>query len=169
MLGRVGRGGEDVGTRLARAMLHTHWLARAPIWLYRSGFGWLLGTRLLLLEHRGRSSGRLRHVVLEVVDHPSPHRFVVASGFGERAQWVRNVALDPRVRVTVGRRGPVRAVAHRLDQDASAATITRYAQAHPRAWSRLRPLLEGASGRPVGERGAGLVAIALDVADPPSR
>lgn len=169
----MGGNGQDVLTRAARAILRTRWLARAPIHLYRSGFGWTLGSRLLLLEHRGRTSGRLRYVVLEVVDHPRPDRYVVVSGFGERAQWARNVAADPRVRVTVGHRGPVRALAHRLDEDASAAALARYARAHPRAWARLRPLVESASGEPLDERagtdhprGAGLVAVALDVVSP---
>ncbi len=148
-------------------MLRTRWLARAPIPLYRSGFGWLLGSRLLLLEHRGRTSGQLRYVVLEVVDHAGPDRYVVASGFGEASQWARNVAADPRVRVTVGRRGPVRALAHRLDADASLAAVDRYARAHPQAWARLRPLLQSSSGGPVGERGDGLVAVILDVVTRP--
>lgn len=154
----------DVATRLAAAVLRTRRLARAPIAVYRLGFGWLLSSRLLLLEHRGRVSRRLRHVVLEVIDHPAPDRFVVASGLGEQAQWVRNVAADPRVRVTVGRRGPVRALARRLDDAESVAAVTRYAREHPRAWARLRPVLVSGSGGRVGERGGGLVAFALDVA-----
>ncbi|HTM84573.1 MAG TPA: nitroreductase family deazaflavin-dependent oxidoreductase, partial [Mycobacterium sp.] len=38
---------------------------RAPIWLYRARLGALLGSRLLMLEHRGRTSGARRYVVLE--------------------------------------------------------------------------------------------------------
>jgi deazaflavin-dependent oxidoreductase (nitroreductase family) len=39
---------------------------------------------------------------LEVVDHPSPEVYVIASGFGRKAQWFRNIEADPRVRVYVG-------------------------------------------------------------------
>lgn len=76
-----------------------------------------------MLEHHGRTSGQRRHVVLEVVDHPSPDRYVVVSGFGQRAQWFRNVATDPRVRVYVGGHKPMQARAHPED---------------PRAVERLR-------------------------------
>jgi hypothetical protein len=33
---------------------------RLPIWLYRLRLGWLLGDRLLLLTHIGRTSGQRR-------------------------------------------------------------------------------------------------------------
>lgn len=48
-------------TRMQRALF------RAPILLDRLGLGGLLGHRFLLLTHTGRTSGRPRQVVLEVV------------------------------------------------------------------------------------------------------
>jgi hypothetical protein len=42
---------------------------RLPILLYWLGLGWLLGHRFLLLTHRGRVSGQVRHTVLEVIRH----------------------------------------------------------------------------------------------------
>ena len=42
-------------------------LVRAPILAYRCGLGVLLGDRFVLLTHVGRTTGRPRHVVLEVV------------------------------------------------------------------------------------------------------
>ncbi|WP_190820398.1 PNPOx family protein [Saccharopolyspora pogona] len=56
----IDRGGGDGST-------HPRWLARAPIPLYRRGLGWLLGIRIMMLEHRGRRSGQLRYAVLEVL------------------------------------------------------------------------------------------------------
>ncbi len=67
---------------LAARALSVRWLVRAPIWLLHARLGFLMGSRLLMLEHIGRRSGRRRHVVLEVVDRPAPGRYVVASGFG---------------------------------------------------------------------------------------
>jgi hypothetical protein len=49
-------------------------LLRAPIWLYRAGLGGLLGRRVLLLTHIGRSTGRARQVVLEVAARDAHHR-----------------------------------------------------------------------------------------------
>lgn len=46
----------------------------------------MFGPRLLMLEHTGRKTGILRYVVLEAVDHPDPGTYVVAAGFGDRAQ-----------------------------------------------------------------------------------
>lgn len=72
-------------TRVGAALLGTHWLVRAPIWIYRARLGFLFGRRLLMLEHLGRGSGRRRYVVLEIVDHPAAGSYVVISGFGTRA------------------------------------------------------------------------------------
>jgi deazaflavin-dependent oxidoreductase (nitroreductase family) len=77
---------------------------RLPARLYALGLGRVLGRRFLRLEHVGRRSGRRYAVVLEVVGY-DPHvpEFVVVSGFGERADWLRNVEAAGSARVTVGR------------------------------------------------------------------
>jgi deazaflavin-dependent oxidoreductase (nitroreductase family) len=86
----------------AAGLLRVRWLARAPIGLYRARLGFLLGSRLLMPEHLGRKSGTRRYVVLEVVAHPRPGAYVMASGFGARAQWFRNVRANPHVRIYAG-------------------------------------------------------------------
>ncbi|NNU26615.1 nitroreductase family deazaflavin-dependent oxidoreductase [Isoptericola sediminis] len=126
---------------LVTRMLRTRWLVRAPIWLYRAGLGALLGDRLLMLQHRGRTTGEARFVVLEVVGRPSADRLVVASGLGPRPQWYRNIVVEPRVLVSVGRRRDVRAVAEPLDPDAGVARLEEYAAQHPAAWAALRPVV----------------------------
>ncbi len=148
---------------LAVALIRTRWFVRAPIWLYRARLGLLFGRRLLLLQHTGRSSGRRRSVVLEVVDRPAPGTLLVASALGERAQWFRNVRQTPQVRVQLGSRGPAPAVARVLAQDEAAAAIRRYASAHPRAWSRLRPVVEALLERPVTPDDPGVPVVALDL------
>lgn len=149
--------------RAGAALLQVRWFVRAPIWLYRARLGIVFGTRLLMLEHVGRTSGLRRYVVLEVVDHPSPSRFVVVSGFGDRAQWFRNVEANPQARVYLGSRPPAAATAHRLDADASAASMRRYAHAHPRSWAKLRPVLEQTLGTRIDELGTELPLIAIDL------
>lgn len=132
----------------ARA-LTTRWLVRAPIYAYRAGLGFLFGSRLLMLEHIGRTSGARRFVVLEVVERPGPDRYVVVSGFGRRAQWYRNIVAHPHVRVSCGMRRGQPATAVPLSPDESAAALRRYAHIHPRAWRNLRSTIESATGRPV--------------------
>jgi deazaflavin-dependent oxidoreductase (nitroreductase family) len=144
----------SIMTRLAgrgAALLRVRWVVRAPIWLYRARLGMVLGSRMLMLEHIGRRSGARRHVVLEVIGHPSPDTYVVVSGFGERAQWFRNVRADPHVRVFVGSRAPAPATAEVLDPDEAAAALAGYAAAHPRAWATLKPVLEQTLGARIGE------------------
>ncbi len=92
-----------------------------------------------------------------------PGRYVVVSGFGGRAQWFRNVEANPQVRVFLASHKPAPARAHQLDADASAAALGRYVSAHPRAWAKLRPVLEQTLGTHVDWHGAELTTIAVDL------
>lgn len=108
-------------------------LYRLPIALYRLGLGGLLGSRFLLLEHRGRRSGRTRYAVLEVVRRdPETSACIVASGFGEGSQWFRNLTAEPRCRVQVGRRRFVATARHLARQEAE-HELAEYVRHHPRA------------------------------------
>lgn len=126
---------------VASRLLHTRWLVRAPIGLFRAGLGFLLGPRFLMLQHRGRLSGEARYVMLEVTDRPAPDRILVVSGMGPKAQWYRNVLAEPRVLVSTGFRRSVRATAHALPPDEAAAVLDRYAREHAGPWAALRPVL----------------------------
>jgi deazaflavin-dependent oxidoreductase (nitroreductase family) len=138
------------------------WLVRLPIWVFRARLGGLFGGRLLMLEHVGRRSGRARHVVLEVVDAPAPHRFVVVSGFGSAAQWLKNVQAHPSVRLWIKSHEPVAATASMLTSEQASEALGAYRRAHPRAWRALRPVLEGTLGVPIDEERPMLPMVALD-------
>jgi deazaflavin-dependent oxidoreductase (nitroreductase family) len=135
-------------SELLARLLQNRTLVRAPIWLYRLRLGFLMGHRLLLLEHIGRKTGARRYAVLEVVERPAPDEYVIVSGFGERAQWYRNVLANPHVRVSVGFQRDVPAVATLMDRDAAKATLDRYARDHPQAWARIEPTLAAALQTP---------------------
>lgn len=134
-----------IGARALRA----RWFVRAPIWLYRHGLGRLLGSRILMLEHTGRSSGQPRFVCLEVVERPAPDRIVIVSGFGERAQWYRNLKAHPGCFVSTGRMRRAPAVARFLNEREASAALERYQREHPRDWELLRGAIEKAVGHPV--------------------
>lgn len=122
----------------------TRLLFRAPIWLYRAGLGFLLGSRFLMLEHIGRKSGKRRYVVLEVVRHDrEAGSYVVASAWGKRSDWLRNVLQTPAVRVSSGfrRRRPAQAV--RLPQSVAVRELCDYAARHPRAFAMLTRFMLG--------------------------
>jgi hypothetical protein len=59
---------------------------RFPILLFRLNLGWLFGGQALLLEHRGRKSGIIRKVVVEVVDHdPERDSYTIAAAWGNQS------------------------------------------------------------------------------------
>jgi deazaflavin-dependent oxidoreductase (nitroreductase family) len=105
-------------------------LFRSPIRLYRWHLGFLLGRHFLLLEHRGRKTGKPRYVVLEVVDYDDTHDgFVVAVGFGATSDWYRNLRADPHARVE-SRRERVAVTAEFLEPDEGAHFFAHYARRH---------------------------------------
>src|SRR5262245_46842098 len=129
-------------------LLQNRGLVRAPIWLYRAHLGFLFGRRMLLLEHIGRKSGARRYAVLEVIDHPGTDEYVTVSGFGERSQWYRNVVANPSVRVSVGLRRNVPAIATPLTHEAAEETLDRYAERHSRTWRTLQEAMAAALDTP---------------------
>jgi deazaflavin-dependent oxidoreductase (nitroreductase family) len=136
-------------------------LMRAPIWIYKARAGAVLGSRLLMLEHVGRKSGARRYVVLEVVDHPTPDTYLIASGFGDKAQWFRNVAANPRVRVFTGSRAAAQATARILSQAEADRALDAYISRRPRAWERFKPVLEKTLGSPITETDTPLPIVEL--------
>ncbi|HTZ16009.1 MAG TPA: nitroreductase family deazaflavin-dependent oxidoreductase [Mycobacterium sp.] len=136
-------------------------LMRAPIWVFKARAGAVLGPRLLMLEHIGRTSGVRRYVILEVVGHPAPDSYVVASGFGEKAQWFRNIKANPRVRVYAGSRAPMPATARIMTPQEADRALSAYASRHPRAWARFKPVLERTLGSPITETDSPLPIVEL--------
>lgn len=149
-------------TTAGARLLRSRRLMRAPIRIYRARLGFLFGERMLMLEHIGRTSGAVRRVVLEVVDHPDPRTYVVMSGFGSRSQWFRNVAVHPDVRVVVGRhREPVPATARLLGPAEADAALGRYVARHPRAWRTVKGVVEATLGTEIGADAGRLPMVAL--------
>jgi deazaflavin-dependent oxidoreductase (nitroreductase family) len=124
---------------------------RAPIYLYRSGLGWILGHRFLMMTHTGRTTGRRRYVVLEVVDRDPAHNvYYIASGFGEGSDWLRNVQRNPRVEVRVAFQR-FDATARRMTYDEATTVLRRYAQAHPYAIQKLASFFLGDEAKQAAE------------------
>ena len=121
----------------------TRFLFRIPIHLYRLRLGWLFGSRLLLLNHIGRVSGKPRQTILEVAEHDGDS-YVVASGWGPTAAWYRNIVHTPDVTIQVGTRTiPVTAIP--LDKDEVAQVFVRYGSRHRTAAKYVLPRVLGFS------------------------
>ena len=81
----------------------TRWFYRLPIVLYRLGMARLMGNRFIYLAHTGRRTGLRRETVIEVVEHDDAKDiYFVASGWGVRSDWYRNVLATPQVEAHVG-------------------------------------------------------------------
>lgn len=145
---RAGTFAHPPATRAQRAV------HRAPIVLFRVGLGGLFGRRLLLLTHTGRRTGAARQVVLEVLGRHGDG-YLVASGYGPRAQWYRNVLAEPRVRFQVGRRTrPGRA--RPLPPEESGRHLAAYARRRPRtAAALMRTVGQDVDGSPESYRRVG--------------
>ena len=116
-------------------------LWRAPIWLYRLHLGWLMGSHFLLLTHTGRKSGLPRYAVVEVADYdPKTNTYYVASGFGRKSDWYRNILKTPRVTIQVKNK-KMTAVAEPLSPEESGELMVRYARKHPKAARNLSKLM----------------------------
>ena len=121
----------------------TRYLFRIPIHLYRLRLGWLFGSRLLLLNHVGRVSGKPRQTILEVAEHDGDS-YVVASGWGATAAWYRNILHAPDVTIQVGTQTiPVKAIP--LDPEEGAQVFVRYGSRHRTAAKYLLPRVLGLS------------------------
>ncbi len=113
------------------------WLLRAPVLVYRIGLGGqmragpMLGGLLpghLMLTTVGRTSGRPRRVVVDMWQDTATDSYYVASGFGEHADWYRNLQANPEVRVQVGWR-KLRAHASTLaEEEAEEQILGRWRQ-----------------------------------------
>jgi deazaflavin-dependent oxidoreductase (nitroreductase family) len=143
---------------------------RAPTALYRLGLGWLFGHHVVLLEHRGHSTGRLTRTALEVLHWDRTTREVlVVAGSGPGAEWYRNVLAHPLVRVSIGRERNVAGCAVPLSDDDARSVLERYRSRHPRvarlAARVLRLPVDAGSPLPadVAER---LPAVVIDLAPP---
>lgn len=114
---------------------------RVPIKLYDAGLGWMMGKRFLLLNHIGRKSGLPRKAVVEVVDYDAEtDTYFIASGYGKKSQWYKNIVAHPEITIQVGRR-KLAVTAVFLPPDESGEHMVKYAHRYPKAAKNLTRLV----------------------------
>lgn len=119
------------------------WLFRAPIWLYRIGLGGLMTKRMVLLNHIGRKSGKMRQAVVEVARYDKATDTVyVASGWGKKSDWYRNLLANPEITIQVGWR-KMKVTAVPLTPEESGEAMVDYAHRYPTAARVLSKRLLG--------------------------
>ena len=120
-----------------------------------------------MLRHTRRRSGKTRYTVLEVVLYDrQASTYVVASGWGERADWFRNVMRAPEVTVSSGlRRRPGRAI--RLSRELAERELCDDARRHPAAFRALSRMMLGGAAEADCRAAAQVVpVVALKVTSP---
>lgn len=110
-----------------------------------------------MLEHIGRKSGQTRRTVLEVVaNHPGA--VYVAAGWGDEAQWLKNVRAHPRVVVYLGAKR-FRSEAELVTNNEARDLMNEYADRHSRALDRLAAFMLDDPGSTAEEQAERLAAV----------
>ena len=108
-------------------------LAKLPIVFYRLGLGGLLGEGLIVLNHIGRKTGAIHQAVVRVVSHKAdPDTYYIASAWGFKSQWPRNLLAHPEITVQIGRR-KLTVDAQPLTPEQGAHVLLDYRQRYPEA------------------------------------
>jgi deazaflavin-dependent oxidoreductase (nitroreductase family) len=105
---------------------------RMPLFLYRRGWGRLLGHTFLALTHVGRKTGKTYDAVAMVLggDEDSGE-VVICSGWGPEADWVQNLRAGSAREVRIGR--DRYAPTHRfLTEEEAVAIGVAFRRRHPR-------------------------------------
>lgn len=117
------------------------WLLELPIWMYRLRLGFLFGDRLVVIVHRGRTSGRRYETALEVAHHyAEQNEYVVTSGTGPGADWYRNVTARPAEELWVRNRR-YRPSQRSLPTSEAVAVMQSYELAHRDVAARLERMM----------------------------
>ena len=103
---------------------------RLPIGFFRLRLGWLLSNHFLLLTHTGRKSGLPRYAVIEVMRYDKmADTYIVASGFGENADWLLNLQKTPQAEIQIGFRS-LKVEAHQLPLERAEREVLEYGRRH---------------------------------------
>lgn len=117
------------------------WFLKAPSYLFRAHLGFVFGKRFVMIEHRGRTSGRLFRTVIEVAGRNPEHReFICTSGTGPKADWYLNLKANGVDAVWVGSKRHAATVRF-LEAAEAAEFMAEYERAHPKTAANLYEIM----------------------------
>jgi deazaflavin-dependent oxidoreductase (nitroreductase family) len=146
-------------------------ILKLPLLLYRTGLGWLLGYRFMLLTHVGRRSGKIRQTVLAVLSFDPQTKEIKAISAWSASDWYKNILNLPALQVDTGFTRYI-PVYHALPPEEIAALFDAYCRKHPifsrivcripgwkwksshEEWLELAKTLRGVAFQPKGSEAA---------------
>ncbi len=135
--------GVSKGPSSRAQMRNKHWktfvglVGRLLILLFRLHLGWLTDHAVVVVTHRGRRSGKVRHTALYAQHYDARSgRACVISVWGE-SDWYRNLRATPALEVAIGQRYYNVPDQRFLTAEEIAALEHRFRHRHPIiAWSQ---------------------------------
>lgn len=106
-------------------------LLRVPVVVHNRGLGGIFGQRLLIIEHRGRRTGRHYQSAVEVVAHDDTPSWTVVAAWGGRPQWLANIEANAATAVAVAGHRYEHPTQRQLNPDAAYDVLAAYACRHP--------------------------------------
>lgn len=101
---------------------------KTPLLFYRLGLGFLVGRLFMVLTTTGRKSGQPRRTAIEF--HEFKNHPTVISAWGLRADWYRNLSVNPLATVQTWR-GAQSVLARRIITDEELASAFLWVQSNP--------------------------------------
>jgi deazaflavin-dependent oxidoreductase (nitroreductase family) len=82
---------------------------KVPIYLHKLGLVWWMekisGAQWMLITAIGRKTGKPRQVMVDVLNYdPNQDTYYIEAAYGGRADWVRNIRVNPVFQAQVGKR-----------------------------------------------------------------
>ena len=108
------------------------WLFRFPLLLNALGLNYLIPVWMLLLTTTGRKTGKPHTTPVECLFRPEENCFWIMSGWRGSTDWCRNILINPKVAVQIGRR-KFAAVAMQLDEEEVVEYLRETLQINPSA------------------------------------
>lgn len=109
------------------------YVAKLPILFYRLGLGALLNDKLILLNHIGRKTGTTHQAVVRVLSHDvDSDTYYIASAWGFKSHWPRNLLAHPEIAVQIGKRKLI-VDAKLLTPEQGASVLLDYRRRYPKA------------------------------------
>lgn len=99
------------------------WAMKAPILTWRLGLGPLVGKVMMILTTTGRKTGVPRHTMIEC--HKINGKKYAPCAYGEKADYYRNILVDPRVTVQTAD-GTESMIASRVTDDEELAMFLKH-------------------------------------------